>query len=205
MGRFSYDDDFRKRMRPHAEAIYKHVFPGCRVHDLRSEKDEVHDLDKHFGIDTMLKLESGTKMSVQEKYRRYEFLDPDGIRYDYCSPDFTQEIRNAVGTEHERPGEWSHLNADLYFYGWATPEEDSFAAWALIIVPVYKTIVEYRGGLGSFSSKEVNRKHGKAGFYAFPIMMLESAFLESDIPDEYLPGYPENRYWNPNPLGLGGL
>jgi len=162
-------EQFRKRMRPHAIAIYRQIFGvDCRVEDLREQGVRVHILDKEFGIDSLIHLPSEQWISIQEKYRRH-----DAIKY----LDFTQEYMNAEGTQYESPGEWFKLGAQLYFYGWAEADEGGFAKWVVLDVAKYKMLVEQSGGLHRLGQKCKNKKHGRASFFAIPITKLKPAFV----------------------------
>lgn len=170
-------EKFRVAMRPHAIQVYRSIFGNnCVVEDLREQGVQVHVLDKEFGVDTLLTLGSGQWLSIQEKYRKPEFLTDRRYRADYRCPDFTQEYMNGAGTSHEAPGEWFKLGAQLYFYGWATPEWDGFAAWVLMNIPRYKLIVEQAGGLERLGILKPNRRHGSANFYCIPVRKLRKAW-----------------------------
>ena len=97
---------FAQKLRPAAEDIYLKLWPGCRVEYIRNADGTAHTLDQHFGIDALVILRSGQYLTIQEKYREHAAL-----KYG----DFTQEWRNGDGSE----GEYFHLAAQLYFYGWA--------------------------------------------------------------------------------------
>lgn len=86
---------------------------------------------------------------------------------------------NAAGTEHETEGEWFHLAAQLYFYGWANPKEDGFAAWAILDVVRYKMLVEEAGGLDRIGRLQRNTERGRANFYAIPMETLRPAIIRS--------------------------
>ena len=170
------EEQFRKKMRPHAEAIYREHLRVARIDDLREQGVRVHVLDKEFGIDTLGTLPSGQWVSIQEKYRSNAFLTgPNRIR-PHC-PDFTQEFRNAVGTEHEHDGEYFHLGAQLYFYGWGNSGATAFEAWFILDIPKYKLWVENAGGLASVGKLFQNRRCGSASFFAIPIDRLFLAGL----------------------------
>lgn len=169
-------EKFRLRMRPHAETIYRSLWPGCAVEDLRAQGIDVHVLDQHFGIDTLVKLDSGQSLTLQEKYRQYKYLVTPRLQVKPGVPDFTQEYMNAVGTEHEAEGEWFHLAAQLYFYGWAAEDESRFEKWALLDIARYKQLVEDAGGLPAIGQLIPNRTHGCATFYAIPIDRLRLAW-----------------------------
>lgn len=159
---------FQKKMKPAAMRIYRRVFPGCHVQDLRDNGAKVHVLDREFGIDCLLTLKTGQWISIQEKYRRHAALK-------YL--DFTQEYMNAEGTRHQAQGEWFKLGAQLYFYGWANATETDFEKWAIIDIAKYKLLVEEAGGLHRLGTKQNNSVHGRASFYAIKIQRLEPAFI----------------------------
>ena len=162
---------FRLQMRPHALAIYKRIFPGSRIEDLREQGVRVHVLDVEFGIDALWRFPDGQWITIQEKYRRNEHLRKYG--------DFTQEWKNAYGTQYESDGEWFKLAAQLYFYGWANETATGFAKWILLDVLRYKVIVQHAGGLNRIGKFQQNRQHGSAAFYAIPLVTLENAIILS--------------------------
>jgi hypothetical protein len=164
-------------MQPHAERIYQRLWPGCRIKDLREHGLKVHILDKEFGIDTLACFGSGQWISIQEKYRNHQCLSERRLQVEPPDPDFTQEYKNAAGTMYESPGEWFHLGAQLYFFGWANESETDFEKWVLIDIAKYKLLVEQAGGLHRLGILKRNRKHGKASFYAIPIRRLQSTWI----------------------------
>lgn len=159
---------FQQRMKIAAMRIYERCFPGCVIEDLRLEGVKAHILDQEFAIDKRIHLPSQQWFTVQEKYRRNYAL-----RY----LEFTQEYKNAEGTQYESQGEWFKLAAQLYFYGWANAAETEFEKWVIFDIVRYKLLVEELGGLDKVGIKKHNHKHGKASFYAIPIKALEPAFV----------------------------
>ena len=168
---------FRQKMKPAAMRIYQKIFPGCLMEDLRENGVKVHILDKEFAIDTLIHFPSDQWISIQEKYRENIFLINPKLQVNPPCPDFTQEYKNAVGTQYESPGEWFKLGAQLYFYGWANSKETDFEKWVLIDIPKYKMFVENHGGLNKIGKLLQNKKHGMASFYAFPIEKLRDCFV----------------------------
>ena len=159
---------FQQVMKPAAIAIYQKLFNGCQVEDLKEEGCNVHILDKEFGVDALIHLQAGQWISIQEKYRSNKYL-----RYG----DFTMEYKNAVGTCYENDGEWFKLGAQLYFYGWANKDNTDFEKWALLDIVKIKQLVESAGGLDKIGVMKQNNFHGKASFFAIPIVKLESCFI----------------------------
>jgi hypothetical protein len=177
----SFDDltteKFRKRMRPHALRIYAFLYPNSKTEDLREDGVKVHVLDKEYGIDTKTTLPSGMSFTIQEKYRDNDFLCDPRKQISPPVPDFTQEYMNAAGTPTESQGEWFHLAAQMYFYGWANGNLSDFAAWVLFDITRYKMLVEAAGGLERVGTLKQNCRHGKASFYAIPITSLRPAWI----------------------------
>ena len=170
--------DLYERMRPYADQVLQGLWPGCWVERLKGVVNgQPHVLDREFGIDALVHLRSGQWISMQEKYREYRCLVDPGLQIRPPEPDFTQEYMNAVGTDRESPGEWFHLAAQVYFFGWANEDETAFAKWVLLNVPRYKLIVESAGGIERFGKLRHNKKHGKASFYCFPISKVKSAWI----------------------------
>lgn len=161
-------EKFRVKMKPHAIKIYQKIFPGSEIEDLREKGFKVHILDKEFGVDMLLNLESGQWLSIQEKYRTNYFLK---------FSDFTQEHKNAYGTENESDGEWFHLGAQLYFYGWANKAEDDFEKWFLMDIAKYKILIEESGGIEKAGIFNQNQEHGKSSFYSIHLDVIKSAWV----------------------------
>ena len=168
---------FQEKLKESAIKIYKKIFNNCEVQDLRENGVNVHILDKEFGIDKLLSFKTGQWISIQEKYRKYDFLVNSNYQIKPPWPDFTQEYKNAVGTINENNGEWFKLGAQLYFYGWANKEENNFKRWIIIDIAKYKLIVEEYGGLDKIGTMKYNHVHGKASFYCFPIDLIKDAWL----------------------------
>lgn len=170
---------FQKKLRPSAIKIYQKIFLECNVIDLRENGVNVHILDKEFGIDSLIILKSGQWISIQEKYRENYLLHNQRLQVKPPYPDFTQEYKNAYKTKNEKDGEWFKLGAQLYFYGWSNKNNTDFEKWVLIDIPKYKLLVESKGGLDKVGQFKVNNKHGKAAFYAIPIIELSSTFIKT--------------------------
>lgn len=150
-----------------AENIYKSIFRNCRIERFGAENKH-HLLDKELGIDLRLILDSGTSITVQEKFRDY----PAWAKYH----EFTQEIYNGDGSD----GEWFHLFADWYFYGWGVMPGEAvknaqFVEWFIIDIVEYKLSIEREGGIYNVGSVQKNNKHGKAQFIAIPYNFIKNA------------------------------
>ena len=169
---------FQQKLKPAARSIYKSIFPGCEIRDLREDGFEVHVLDKNFGIDSIINTMLGQKITIQEKYR-----SNSALKYQ----DFTQEYLNAAGTPFESHGEWFNLTAQLYFYGWSNAMETDFEKWLILDVVKYKLMVEKAGGLQHLGRKHQNREHGSSVFYSIPLHKFAPAILfQHQILSEHL-------------------
>ena len=175
--RFDSDRSLDTRLRPYVLQVYRSLFPGSRYQPMEELGDTGLMFDKNWGVDGFICTASLRCWVVQSKCRRHDFLTER--RYQVISgiPDFTQEFMNAAGTQYEAPGEWFHLNAELYFFGWATSDESGLAKWLLLDIPRYKAIVEAAGGLAKIGRLQQNKAGGKASFYAIPVTRLRDAWL----------------------------
>lgn len=158
---------FQQKMRVAAANIYTEIFPGCCIEDLR-DGDNVHVLDKSFGIDSLIRLSDGQFITLQEKYRNNYYL-----RFG----DFTQEYKNAYGTDNESDGEWFNLTAQLYFYGWANKGNTVFEKWLIMDILRYKILMSRCGGIEKVGKPKDNDYHGRARFYTIDLNVLEPAIL----------------------------
>lgn len=168
---------FQKEMMSLADSIYLATWPGCTVNRYSRGEGEPHVLDQAYGVDMELVMPSGQTFTVQEKFRRHKFLVEPNLQVEPPTPDFTQEFKNAAGTEQETDGEWFHLAAQFYFYGWASEDCSRFEKWVILDVPKYKMLVEERGGLSAIGELFQNDAHGRASFYAIPVTRLWDAWL----------------------------
>ena len=156
---------FQQLLKPAALRIYSQIFPNSIIEDLREKGVKVHILDKEFGIDSLLHLETKQWISVQEKYR-----DNSCLRWG----DFTQEYMNGDGSQ----GEWFKLGAQLYFYGWANKDNTDFEKWFLMDILKYKLIINQAGGIEKVGELRENYRYGQATFYTIPLEKIRSAFIQ---------------------------
>ena len=168
-------EKFRGGLNGKAVEIYKTIYKGCKY----SRELDINK-DKHFSIDATIILKDGQKMTIQEKYRDNKFLINGRLQECPPYPDFTQEYKNAVGTQFENNGEYFKLFAQLYFYGWANKNNTGFKRWCIIDVPKYKDYIQ-KIGIEKLGSLKNNYKHGRASFYAIPIIKLKDCFLYSNF------------------------
>lgn len=159
---------FQEKLKPYVIEIYKKHFGDCEIEDLRSKGFKVHILDKEYAIDSLLKFKDGHFITIQEKYRDYSSLH---------FFDFTQEYKNAVGTNHESNGEWFKLAAQMYFYGWSKKDYSGFEEYVILDILKYKIIVEQFGGIEKIGIFNINKKHGKASFYGISIYKIRDAII----------------------------
>ena len=166
---------FRKTLNHKAIEIYKSIYKGCEY----SRELDINK-DRHFSIDATIILQDGQKMTIQEKYRDNKYLRNKYLQELPPYPDFTQEYKNAVGTPFENEGEYFKLFAQLYFYGWVNSQKTDFKRWCIIDVVKYKDYIQ-KVGINNIGALKHNYKHGRASFYAIPIIKLKHCFLHSNF------------------------
>lgn len=166
---------FRKKLQNKAIEIYKSIYPDCTY----SRELDINK-DKQYSIDATLIFKDGQKLTLQEKFRKYDTLISPSLQIQPPYPDFTQEYKNGVGTKYENLGEYFKLFAQIYFYGWANKEETDFLRWVIIDIPKYKDLIQKKG-IENLGVLMQNRKHGAASFYAIPIINLKECFLHTNF------------------------
>ncbi|HAU4290853.1 TPA: hypothetical protein ACQVK3_005708 [Serratia marcescens] len=171
MNSFEKTLDFNERLKHPAHKLIAKAFgTGFKS---RTKVVSLNDLalDQRASIDAKIDFTpSLVSFSIQEKYRtndKLKFLD------------FTQELYNAYGTEHQTDGEFKHLYSDYYFYGWSNETETDFAQWFIMDIKTYKTLVLGVGGLDKIPQvKRVqNNAYGKALFYTIPLEFIAPAIV----------------------------
>lgn len=140
-------------MQPYADAEYTRLWPGCRIERLSRTNGRVHELDKSFAIDTILHLPNGLPLTVQEKFREYNKA---------AYGDFTLEYMNDPETGEE--GEWFHLCADIYFYGYANKARNGWFRWYLLKILDLKLAI--LSGSIRLRGPIPNTPPARANFYA---------------------------------------
>lgn len=168
-------EKFRQKMQPIAIELYKKIFHGCKY-----TREMDINKDKEYSIDATILLADGQKLTIQEKFRKYDFLINPKLQHCPPYPDFTQEYKNADGTVYESDGEFFKLYSHLYFYGWASPKQSRFVRWCIIDVAKYKEIL-FTQGIDNMGKKMHNQKHGKASFYAIPIVRIKDSIIYSNF------------------------
>jgi len=112
-----------------ADQIYHDIWgPLQKLDRLSHGKEAPHPLDKDWAIDAILQTMGGLTITIQDKFRQYKYYK----KYNQ----FTLEHENNPAT-HE-PGEFFHLVANYYFYGFANIDKQSFINWKVIDLNSFK-------------------------------------------------------------------
>jgi len=149
-------------MEPVAEQLYRDIWgPLESVERLaHNHNGNVNPLDKEWAIDVVLHTQIGFPITIQDKFRDYDAYK--------AYNQFTLEYENDPKT-HE-PGEFYHLAANYYFYGFATRDNKSFVSWKAIDLNDFKEC--YRMGVIREKERGQNRAKGKASFLCFDWQQL---------------------------------
>jgi hypothetical protein len=171
MNTFEKTLSFNERLRTPAHRIIAKAFAQGFLSRTRVLPLNDLALDQRASIDSKVEfVPSLVNFSIQEKYRTH-----DKLKF----MDFTQEIYNAYNTEHQTDGEFIHLHAAYYFYGWSNEDETGFAQWFIMDVQEYKKLVLAVGGLDNIPKvKRVqNNAYGKALFFTIPLEFIAHAIV----------------------------
>ena len=171
MNAFEKTLSFSDKLRKPAHKIIGWCFAKGFIAKVQVQSLNDMALDQRAGIDSKVVFEqSQVSFSIQEKYRTN-----DNLKY----MDFTQELYNAYGTEHQTDGEFQHLWASYYFYGWANEDETGFSEWFIMDIQEYKKLVLQVGGLDKIPNvkKIQNQQYGKALFFTIPLEFIKPAIM----------------------------
>jgi hypothetical protein len=129
--------------------------------------------DKYLGIDTILELQNGTSISVQEKLRNAKTLNT-------YPPTLCIELMN-LPTNNElttRKGEWFYAIPQLYFVGYVNVLTENIIEWYLIDTAKLKLI------FANLTLEELKKKYWqknvppkRATFLAIPIDDIKNAVI----------------------------
>lgn len=167
---------FHNEMEPVADHLYHDIWgPLQKLERLsHSRVSPPHPLDKDWAIDVILQTTGGLTITIQDKFRQYKYYK----KYNQ----FTLEYENNP-TTHE-PGEFFHLVANYYFYGFATIDKQSFINWKVIDLNPFKECYRVK----AIVEDEIgyNETKGRASFICFSWDKLRDKgllFRESNLPE----------------------
>ena len=116
------DKDFDEGLTAKKDEIYRNLF---KVDDIvRSDRKNFINgatskiLDEKLGIDCLIYLQSGGYITSQEKVLRYSKMHFLQLTIEYEN--------NRIGSKY---GDWFHLASQIYFFGYATPDETNIAKY----------------------------------------------------------------------------
>lgn len=127
---YSPEDRLHQEMESIADQLYDDIWgPLKRLEHLsHNPGGEVHPLDKDWAIDVILQTQIGLPVTIQDKFRDYHYYE--------LYNQFTLEYENDPMTHV--PGEFYHLIANYYFYGFAALDKRSFVSWKVIDLNRFK-------------------------------------------------------------------
>lgn len=129
-------------MRPFVDEIYKRQFNPISI-----KPTDGDILDKLYSIDTVITLENGMLITVQEKVGSYLYATRKNLTIEYEQNPAT----------HEK-GDWYHMAAQVYFVGFANEALTGWMSW--IMVDWIRIVIATKRGLLKWKDK--NNLDGKA-------------------------------------------
>jgi len=172
MTEWNKDIELARKMMPFIDRIYGEIFNPQFI--IRMSGAEIpHPLDQYFGIDGWIELKSGCIITFQETIRRYEAYK----KYN----DFTIEHWSNVPLK--RKGDWFHIAAEFYFYGYVNKEETMIIDWH--IVRLFSLKLWVTENWSKFRKRiEKNKKHSRADFLYFSWEELPKEFILKEARDK---------------------
>jgi hypothetical protein len=162
------EKNFEEKMTPHINEIYNDLFKNKISKIIRNtngnQDKELLFMDKYLGIDTQIIFKDGSKITLQEKTRKYYYFQ----KYN----DFTFEYYNDPKLKEQ--GEWFKLAAQLYFYGFSNEKETGYEKFYILDICKLRRFLTYRIGLKNLEKNYLHQNIGsaKANFFHIPFDLL---------------------------------
>ena len=157
---FKNDKRLEKKMKVNIDNIYHQIFPTIttisRANEVQFYAEEISGLallDKELGIDTIIRFENGSFLTLQEKCRRYNNLSFNDFTFEYYNDPYVKSV-----------GEWFKLAAQLYFYGYTNQEETDICKYFILNIPEFRLFLLQYDTEKIKQKLEKNTKHGRANF-----------------------------------------
>jgi len=153
---FKIDKEFQKKMDKYIDIEYNKYFGDnnikqiTRLDSIDEQTDTIKILDRKLGVDTAIRFNNGQFITIQEKIRRYEYIEYQDFTLEYYS-NILEKIK----------GEYFYLGAHLYFYGYSNQNQNGIYCYRLI------NILNLKLYLNKLNKKPIeNKKHSNANFIA---------------------------------------
>lgn len=148
------------------DQIYNKIFGEdilIKRSTLNNEKEITTLLDRYYGIDTTIRLQSGCKITTQEKILQYSKSHYNQLTIEY------------MNNRTDRPqGDWFSLYAQYYVFGYTTEKEDGLLKYWIFDVPRLMMYLTYEIGVDVLKQKYLRQNPAPAmsSFFAIPIEIL---------------------------------
>lgn len=165
------EKEFEEKYSNEVDCIYKSLAPLKEIKRSKYSPTMTKELfaDKYLGIDTILKLENGKSISIQEKLRNSRILNT-------YPPTLCIELMN--DEEKQNEGEWFYAIPQLYFVGYVNILTGNIIEWYLI------DTAKLTFNFANTPLEELKRKYlqknvppKRATFLAIPIDDIEKAVI----------------------------
>lgn len=127
----SFLNDWRKQQelkgRTYADYLYINKLNAESIRRFDDINTEEHLLDRIYGIDVELTLNTGMVLTIQEKFLSHSYSKYNSLTIEY--------MQNHMINER---GDWFRIDADLYLIAYLNEKESQFEKWAFIDIPMLK-------------------------------------------------------------------
>jgi hypothetical protein len=156
---------FQHRVEHLADNVYRSVFGPVKVLRIQNDLDPDR-LDQELGVDTIVRLPAGTRITCQEKFRDSKYLSYDDVVFEVLNGDY-------------RPGEWSTCTAQMRLVCWADESgpEPVLVRWRLYDELRLRMAIDTLGGIHRAGKALPRRKGSAALAFAVPLDALKAAEL----------------------------
>jgi len=164
--KYTADFNLAVKAEQYQDNIYKSIFPDCTIQRYK-KGDDRHQLDIEHHIDAQITLSNKSRITIQEKALRHQF-----IKYNTFTIEFYQSRYD------KEPGEFFNIASQYYLHGYWNSTETGLEKWYLL------KIFDLLNYLKSKPLAELERKvrptyNSRASFYAINYNDIPREFIHS--------------------------
>lgn len=162
------EKNFEEKMSVHLDNLYLSIFGDCTLIK-RSNRDNftsgiTETLDRHLGIDCVLKTYDGTPISIQEK-----ILKNDNLKYNQLTLEY-------LNNTYDNPqGDYFHCVSQLYVFAYSNSQNTGLEKYWILNNFNLRFYLYNQIGIEELKRRYLrrNKPPAKASFFAIPFEEIE--------------------------------
>lgn len=166
-----YEKELEEKLAKKWDVIYNNCFEDEDLLITRINRANLKDginevLDKELGIDTLIKLSDGTRLTSQEKILSFEKQRFNQLTFEYRNNQYDNPL-----------GDWHHLASQLYCFGYSNKEETEIEKYWICDTLKLRLFLSKEIGFQTLRDKYLrqNKPPAQSNFFAIPLELIEQA------------------------------